>query len=71
MYNYKRREVDIIMKNNNYRLDHYTGSHAIYKNDKGEHISIGTCKCNGLIMYNLSKKHNLDLSVKRKKRMVI
>ena len=63
MYNYKRREVSIIMKNNGYTLDHYTGSHAIYRNDRGEHISIGTCKCNGAIMHKLSKKHNLDLAL--------
>ncbi len=61
MYDYKRREVDIIMRINGYNLDHYTGSHAIYKNNKGEHISIGTCKCNGAIMHKLSKKHNLNL----------
>lgn len=63
MYNYKRREVELIMKNNGYKLHHYTGSHAIYKNESGRHISIGLNKCNGLIMQNLSKKHNLDLAI--------
>lgn len=63
MYNYKRREVGLIMKNNGYYLDHYTGSHAIYKNASGQHISIGTCKCNGAIMHKLSKQHNLDLAL--------
>lgn len=63
MYDYKPREINIIMRNNGYRLDHYTGSHAIYKNDKGEHISIGMCKCNGAIMHRLSKQHNLDLAI--------
>lgn len=68
MYDYKRREVDLIMRKNGYKLDHYTGSHAIYKNDKGEHISIGTCKCNGAIMHKLSKRHNLNLQYRGKKR---
>ena len=51
------------MKNIGFKLHHYTGSHAIYRNDRGEHISIGTCKCNGAIMHKLSKKHNLDLAI--------
>ena len=63
VYDYKRREVDVIMRNNGWKLHHYTGSHAIYRNDRGQHISIGTCKCNGAIMRKLSKKHNLDLTV--------
>lgn len=63
MYNYKRREINLIMKNNGYKLDHYTGSHAIYKNDRGQHISIGTCHCNGAIMHKLSKTHNLNLVI--------
>ncbi len=63
MYNYKRREVELIMKNNGYKFHHQTGSHAIYRNDRGQHVSIGLNKCNGLIMRNLSKKHNLDLAI--------
>lgn len=65
MYNYKPREVYLIMKNNGFKLDHHTGSHAIFKNDKGEHISIGLCKCNGLIMHKMGKKHNLDLTLRK------
>ena len=63
MYNYKKREIGIIMKNNGYKFHHQTGSHAIYRNDSGQHISIGLNKCNGAIMHNLSKKHNLDLAI--------
>lgn len=63
MYNYKPREIYIIMKNNGYKLHHHTGSHAIFRNNRGEHISVGLCKCNGAVMHSLSKKHNLDLAI--------
>lgn len=63
MYNYKPREIHRIMKKNGFYLDHYTGSHAIYKNDKGRHISVGLCKCNGMIMRRLIKENNLNLTV--------
>ena len=65
MYDYKPREVYLIMKNNGFKFARQTGSHAIFYNDKGEHISIGLCKCNGAIMHRMSKKHNLDLSLRK------
>lgn len=61
MNNYKKREIEVIMRNNGFKLHHYTGSHAIYRNKLGEHVSIGTCKCNAAIMHRLSKEHNLNL----------
>ena len=63
MYNYKDREIGIIMRKNGFKLHHYRGSHAIYRNDHGDHISIGMCKCNGAIMHKLGKKYNLDLKL--------
>lgn len=65
MYNYKEREVYLIMKNNGFKFHHKTGSHAIFKNDKGEHISIGMNNCNGAVMHMMSKKYNLDLSLRK------
>ena len=66
MYNYKKREIGIIMRQNGWKFHHQTGSHAIYRNDRGQHISIGLCNCNGAIMHKLSKKHNLDLQYRGK-----
>lgn len=63
MYDYKKREIELIMRKNGWKLHHHTGSHAIYRNARGQHMSIGLCKCNGAIMHKLSKKHNLDLSI--------
>lgn len=65
MYNFKEREIFIIMKNNGFTHHHTSGSHAIFKNNKGQHVSIGLCSGNGAIMHRLSKQYNLDLSLRR------
>ena len=59
MSTFNKREICIILKNNGWKFHHQTGGHAIYKNDKGEHITIGLCKCNKMIMQRLIKQYNL------------
>ena len=58
---YNKRDIIIILKKNGFVFHHQTGSHAIYKNDKGEHITIGLCKCNKMVMRRLIKEHNLKI----------
>lgn len=58
---YNKRDIIIILKNNGFVFHHQTGSHAIYKNKKGEHITIGLCKCNKMVMRRLIKEHNLKV----------
>ena len=53
------KEIKRILKNNGFVYHHQKGSHEIYKNCKGEHISIRFCKCNSMIMLRLIKQYNL------------
>lgn len=61
MRTFNKREIEKILKKNGWRLHHFTGSHAIYKNENGEHITIGLCKCNKMIMQRLIKQHQLSV----------
>jgi len=61
MRTFNEIEIYRILKNNGWKLHHKTGGHAIYKNDKGEHISIGTGKCNKMIMQRLIKQYKLAI----------
>ena len=56
---YNKRDIFRILKDNGFAFHHQNGSHAIFKNDKGQHISIGLCKCNKMVMRRLIKENNL------------
>lgn len=59
MRTFNKREIKIILKNNGWNFHHANGGHEIYKNDKGEHITIGLCKCNKMIMQRIIKQYKL------------
>lgn len=61
MRTYDRRELQQILKKNGWEFHHQKGSHKIYKNEKGEHLVISTCKCNKMITQRLIKQHNMVL----------
>lgn len=58
---YNKRDIQRILRNNGWTLHHCKGSHQIYKNENGEHLTIGTCKCNKMIMQRLIKQYNLKV----------
>ena len=58
---FNKREINHILKNNGYKFHHQNGSHAIYKNDKGRHITIGLCKCNKMVMQRLIKEYQFQV----------
>ena len=59
---YNKKDIQRILKNNGWTFHHQTGSHLIYKNDKGEHITIGACKYNKMVMQRLIKQYNLKVN---------
>ena len=61
MMYYNKRDIILILRKNGFVFHHQNGSHAIYKNDKGEHITIGLCKCNKMVMRRLIKENNLKV----------
>lgn len=61
MAEYSKRDVERILRNNDWTLHRSKGSHKIYKNDKGQHLTIIPTRCNRLIMQRLIKEYNLKV----------
>lgn len=58
---YNKRDIQRILRNNGWNFHHCKGSHMIYRNDRGQHLTIGTCNCNKMIMQRLIKEYNLKV----------
>ena len=58
---YTRREMEKILKNNGWTIDRQKGSHRIYTNNQGSHITIGTCNYNAMVFQRLAKENNMIL----------
>lgn len=66
MRQYTQQEFIKICIANGFYYDRHNGSHAIYVNDKGRHISIPhNLEC--VIARRLIKENNLITSIKKKK----
>ena len=66
MKQYTQKEFIKIVERNGFQYDRYNGSHAIYVNDEGRHISIPkNLEC--VIARRLIKENNLDVNLKKKK----
>lgn len=65
MKQYTSRELIKIVKLNGFYYDRHNGSHAIYVNDRGRHISIPkNLEC--VIARRLIKENNLVTDIKKK-----
>lgn len=60
---YNAREVKTILRNNGYKIDRYSGSHEIYVNDNGNHITIPASKVNRMMFQRLIKENNLNVNI--------
>ena len=58
---YNIRDIEKILKNNGFFLHHQKGSHKIYKNKYGNHITIAICNYNKMIMQRLIKENHLKV----------
>lgn len=61
MKEFSKRDVQRILKMNGWVLHHIRGSHAIYRNEKNEHLTVTTKKCNRMIMQRLIKQYHLKV----------
>lgn len=68
MKQYSHREFVKVVKANGYHYDRHNGDHSIYINDNGRHISI-PAKLESVIARRLIKENNLELDLKKLKRM--
>lgn len=58
MRQYTRKEIFCILKNNGYQIDRYSGSHCIFKDDKGNTISIPK-SIKSVVIQRIIKQYNL------------
>lgn len=61
MKQYTQREFIRIVEKNGFHYDRHSGSHAVYVNDRGKHISIPK-KPECVITHRLIKEHNLKVN---------
>ena len=65
MKQYTRKEFITILKKNGFYYDRHKGSHSIFINDKGRHISVPyNLEC--VIAQRLLKENNLDINLRKK-----
>lgn len=67
MKQYTQKEFIKICVANGFYYSRYNGSHAIYVNDKGRHISIPN-SIESVIACRLIKENNLVTDIKKKKK---
>lgn len=65
MRQYTHKEFIRIVENNGFRFNRSSGSHCIYTNNKGKHISI-PYRLECVIARRLIKENNLNTNLKRK-----
>lgn len=65
MRNFKRsynpREVERLLKNNGWTFSRQSGSHRIYTNNKGDHVTIRSGSLNPMIFRRLVKEEKFDV----------
>ena len=59
---YNKRDIERILKKNGYVLHHQKGSHLIYRNENGRHLTIGICKYNKMVFQRLIKEYDLKVN---------
>ena len=59
MCTYSKREIQRILRKNGYEVSRKSGSHWIYKNENGRHLSIKIENCNKMIFQRLIKEYDL------------
>ena len=65
MKQYTRKEFITRLKKNGFYYARYKGSHSIFINDKGRHISVPyNLEC--VIARRLIKENNLDINLRKK-----
>lgn len=67
MRQYTQKEFIRIVEKNGFHYDRHNGSHAIYVNDGGRHISI-PLKLESVIARRLIKENNLEINIKKLKK---
>lgn len=56
---YNDRDIQRILRNNGFVFQRQTGSHNIYTNAVGEHVTVRFTNCNKMIWQRLIKEYNL------------
>ena len=60
---YNPRQIRKILQKNGYMPVRQSGSHIIYTNEQGNHITMKCNKCNKMIFQRLIKENNLSIKM--------
>ena len=60
---YNRIDIENILKNNGWKCTRQSGSHKIYTNEQGKHMTIRCNKCNKMVFQRLIKEYNLEVKL--------
>lgn len=61
MAEFSKRDVERILRDNGWKLHRCKGSHKIYRNKCGQHLTVVPTRCNRLIMQRLIKEYKLKV----------
>lgn len=62
------KECSRILEYNGFNFHHQSGSHAIWRNERGKHISIKVSVVNACVWRRLVKENNLDECINKNKK---
>lgn len=60
---YNPREIERLLKKNGWFLTRQSGSHKIYTNNMGEHVTIKMCNVNPMIFRRLVKENKFNVNL--------
>ena len=58
---YNKKDIQRILKSNGWTVHRQKGSHIVYKNANGEHLTVTVNTCNKMIMQRLIKQYGLQV----------
>lgn len=56
---YNNRDIQRILRKNGFAFDRQTGSHVIYTNEAGQHMTVRFRDCNKMVWQRMIKEYNL------------
>lgn len=56
---YNNRDIKRILRSNGFYFQRQTGSHMIYTNENGNHITVRCSNCNKMVWQRMIKENNL------------
>ena len=56
---YSNKDIQRILRKNGFAFQRQTGSHSIYTNETGKHMTVRFSNCNKMVWQRMIKEYNL------------